>query len=324
MDSLFFLQLILLLLPGISIATPAQPINALFSSAPAANTSNAIAVGAVDPRFRIRSAYTRTPLNEDPCLVVAIQAMGIWSTLPAGLLLIDSAYSDDRFRDIYIATRDPPNLGGIPAQFLTWGTYLAVKDMIEEHGFFKGSFIFSWRDQEVGQLFITNQRPRLSLPGESSSNSLQQRSSTDPLTLVTSASLTHNSSNSSVPDTLSDQNSNFQMHIVRLGQSVPKFDVIMTLFEGLLSMAPHASSTRVSDVIRVKSPLPYEARVEIRPRRMPSPDSPYLTLGYAALALRDIPHQLLLQRHQWAEVSFNILFDDVIVGSGDLFKGRDG
>lgn len=91
----------------------------------------------------------------------------------------------------------------------------------------------------------------------------------------------------------------------------------MALLDGILAVASRTTRAHVPDRIRVQTPAPYGARLLVVPERAVA-GRPYLTFGMVALAIRQIPGNLLLGVGRWVEVRFQIEVDDVVVARGAL------
>ena len=317
-------QAILLVLPSSSFALPAQPILPLGSITTSNNTLNAILGGDWDPRFQVRAMYQDVPIDEDQCLVEAVQVLGEWAQMPPNHPVVEAAYADEHLPNIGITALGPGSGRPVQMRFLTGGLYLGVQDMIETRSFRKALFAIRWDGQLVGSIHIGKPGPGLSLSGDNSTNDLQQKSSPNTLALVAGQGLSRNSSNLSAPDTLSDRNVKIKLDKLNLGQPLPKYDAIMALMTVVFSGSSPTSRERIPfPGLQITAPPPFEARLEVRPDQT-TPQRPYVTLKMVALVTRHIPAILLLQAHRWAEAEFQIEADDVLVATCWLTKSGVG
>ena len=317
-------QVILLVLPRSSFALPAQPILPLGSTTTSNDTLNAVLGGDWDPRFEVRAMYQGVPIDEDQCLVEAVQVLGEWAQMPPSDTLVQAAYADGRLPNIAITALGPDAGRPVQVRFLTGGLYLGIKGMIENRTFKKVLFVIQWDRQVVGSIVIGNPEPGLSLSGDNSTNDLQQKSSPNSLALVASQGFNRNPFNLSVPDTLSGQNVKIKLDKLRLGQPLPKYDAVMALMTVVFSGSSPTSRERILDPgMQITAPPPFEAGLQVRPERTTS-ERPYVTLKMVALVTTSIPAILLLQARQWAELEFQIEVDDVLVATCWLTKGGAG
>ena len=317
-------QVILLVLPSSSFALPAQPVSPLGSITTSNNTFNAILGADWDPRFEVHSVYAEVPIDEDQCLVEAVQILGEWVQMAAGDLVVDAGYKDARLPKIWISVLGPGSGRPIQVRFLTGGLYLGIQGMIESRSFRKALFVIRWDGQLLGSIHITDPRIRLSSSGDNSTIDLRQRSSPNTLALVASQAFNHSSSNLSVPDTLSDENLEITLKILSIGQPLPKYDAIMALMTVVFSGSSPTSRERIPHPgLQITAPAPFEARLQVRPERTTSA-WPYVTLRMVALVTRQIPAVLLLQARRWAEVEFQIEVEGVLVANCWLSKDGVG
>lgn len=325
---------LLLILPSIAFATPAQPINSLALTTATANpgTSNPIGPEPIDPRFNMQPVYRATPLNEDECLVAAVQFLGLLGSDPFTGPEETRNYFDDRLPHVVITPRSPRTGGTVEARFLVWGLYLGLKDMIESNRFRNVQLVLRWEGQIVAFISINKRAapPLLSLPGANSTtnstNILQQRSSSSyPSSTQWNIPTTSTQNTTSftllslLPNTPpSNPGAELSMKIAALpDQPLPKNNIIMALLDGILAVASRTTRAHVPDRIRVQTPAPYGARLLVVPERAVA-GRPYLTFGMVALAIRQIPGNLLLGVGRWVEVRFQIEVDDVVVARGAL------
>ena len=315
-------QVILLVLPRSSFALPAQPILPLGSITTSNDTSNAILGGDWDPRFEVRAMYQEVPIDEDQCLVEAVQVLGEWAQMPPSDTVVQAAYADERLPNVGITALGPDTGRRVQLRFLTGGLYLGIKDMIETRSFKKALFVIQWDGQVVGSIHVANPAPGLSLSGDNSTNDL---SSPNTLALVASQGLIRNPFNLSAPNTLSSQNVKIKLDKLRLGQPLPKYDAIMALMTVVFSGSSPTSRERIPDPgMQITTPPPFEAGLQVRPERRTTSERPYVTLKMVALVTTSIPAILLLQARRWAELEFQIEVDDVLVATCWLTKGGAG
>ena len=311
-------QVLLLVLPSSSSALPAQTLLPLGSITTSNNTLNAILGGDWDPRFQVQAMYQDAPIDEDQCLVEAVQVLGLWAQMPPSDPVVQAAYSDEHLPKIGITALGPS--GGRPVQvrFLTGGLYRGVQGMIENRSFKKVLLAIRWDGQLVGSIHIGSPGPGLSLSGDNSTNDLQQESAPNTL------DLNRNSFNLSAPDPLSDRNVKIKLDKLSLGQPLPKYDAIMALMTVVFSGSSPTSRERIPfPGLQVTAPPPFEARLEVRSDRT-TPQRPYVTLKMVALITRQVPAILLLHARRWAEVEFQIEVDDVLVATCWLTKSGVG
>lgn len=312
---------IFLVLPSFSFATPAQLTNSrdLITTIP--SISNPITVQPVDPRFSMQPVYQAEPLDEDQCLVAAIQLMGLYGSDPFTSPKTTAEYWDNHVPRVVIAPRTTRRDGTMETRFLVWGLYLGIKDMIETNRFNNVQFVLRWDSVVIGGISIKSRTPgQLSLTGEnstSSTNILRRSSSSNLSNLLASENLDGTSSNLSVPTTLSTPNTDFRMEIQPLDTPVPKYSVIMTLLDGILAVASRTTRAQVPDPVEAQPAYPYEAKLQVLPSQTMY-GQPYLTFGIVSLALRQIPAALLLRTGRWVEVSFRIMLNGVLVAQGSL------
>ena len=316
-------QVILLVLPSFGFALPAQPTLPLDSVATGNDTLNADPVGDIDPRFEIEARYEQVPIDEDQCLVEAVQVLEVWAQTPPTDPVVEASYQVGDLPNIYVAALGPGGGRPIQVRFLTWGLYLGIKGMIETRNFKKVFFFLRWERQLVGFIAIGKPEARLSLSGDNSTSDLQQKSSSDSLSLVASQGLNRDSFNLSVPDTLSDQNMQMRLNVLGLGQPLPKYDAIMAIMKVVFSASLPGSHERIQDPVQIAAPPPFEAKLQVRPERRTS-EPPYVTGRMVSAVTSQIPVFLLLQARQWAEVKYQIEIDDVLVATCWLKNGRAG
>ncbi len=312
----------LLMLPSFSLAAPTQPINSLALIAPGPSTVNAIGPEPIDPRFSMQPVYQATRLDEDDCLVAAVQLVGGWGSNPfTQPVQTPISYWDDYVPRVKITIQSPRTRGSIETRFLVWGLYLGVKDMIVMDRFRNVQLVLKWDGQNIGFISIEKRvGPLPSLPGTGSANftsTVRQRS--DSVNLYISGSQNGTSFNIPLQNApSSNANDEMAMKIEALpDKPIPKHTAIMALLEGILTVASRTSRAPVPMIVQVQPPAPYGAKLIILPERMVS-GRPYLTFGMIAIAIRQIPATLLLGAHAWLEVRFRIEVDDVLVARGGL------
>ena len=266
--------------------------------------------------------YEEVPIDEDQCLVEAVQVLGLWAQLPPSDPVVQAAYADEKLPNIGLTALGPGEGRPVQVRFLTGGLYLGIQGMIESRSFNKALFVIRWDGQTVGSIHVASPAPSLS--GNKSTNDLQQKSSPNTLALVASQGMNPNSFNLSVPDTLSDRNVKIKLNNFNLGQPLPKYDAIMALMTVVFSgSSPTARERMPAPGLQITAPPPFEAKFLVRPERTTSA-RPYVTLRMAALVARQVPALLLLQARRWAELEFQIEVDDVLVATCLLTKGGAG
>ena len=314
---------ILLMLPSFGFATSAQPISSLAVTATGSSNSNAIGPQPIDPRFSLLHLYQAVRLNEDHCLVIAVQLLGLLGSDPSATDVEPQEYFDDRLPRVAITIRSARTGGTIEARFLIWGLYLGIKNMIENNRFQSVYFLLRWEEQLVAVITIKVRAVTpLSLPGQnstSSTDSPRRRSPPNQPNPFASGSLDDTSFNVTVPDTSSDPNSELEVEIRVLTEPLPKYNVIMALLDGILAAASYPSSAQVPDPVQVQPPPPYGAKLQVLPTQRPSGE-PRLTFGIVALALRQIPVTLLLAARRWVAVDFRIMVDGSLVATGGISR----
>ena len=314
-----FIQVVSLALPSFVFALPAQPILPLDSITTINDTLDAILGGDWDPRFTVHAMYQNVPLDEDQCLVEAVQVVAEWAQLPPSAPVVEAAYGDHRLPDIGITALGPGDGRPIQVRFLTGGLYLGIQEMIESRTFKKALFAIRWDGHLVGSIHIGNPGPRLSLSGNNATNKVSQTSSPDTLALVASQGLDHNSANLSVPD-----NVRIKLDKLSTGSPLPKYDTIMALMTVVFTASsPTARDPIPHPGLQITAPPPFEANFRVQPERETSA-RPYVTLRMVALISKQIPALLLLQLRQWAELKFEIEVDDVLVATCWLTKHGAG
>ena len=130
----YLLYTVLFLLPSFGFATPAQPISSHGTIAIGPGTSNGVGIGPIDPRLNLTFAYQTNPLDQDQCVVVATQLLGVFSAGPWTYGVGDIQFWDDRFTKVQIRIRAFRG-ETTEARFLIWGLYSGIKDMIETNRF---------------------------------------------------------------------------------------------------------------------------------------------------------------------------------------------
>ena len=307
---------IFLMLPSFGSATPVQTISSLDPNGTGPVSANAIGPEPIDPRFSMQALYQAAPLAEDDCLVAAVQLLGLWGSTPFLSQEPTRVYWDDRFPGVEITSRSPRTGGTMEVRVLVWGLYLGVKDMIEFNKFNSVQFVLRWEEQTVALISIRKRGDLLSLPGEKSIDStnttgmLRKRSSSNQLNIFATENLDGTSFNLSVPK--------MSVKVIPLGnRPLPKYNFIMAILDGILAVASRATLVTVSEPVQVQPPAPYGAKLWVVPERA-TPGQPSLTFGILALALRQMPAFLLLRVHQWVEVDFEILFDEIMMARGAL------
>ena len=321
---ILFFQVILLLLPSSSFALPAQPILTLGSITTSNNTLNAILGPDWDPRFGVQVLYQEVPIDEDQCLVEAVQVLGEWALMSPNDPVVEAAYSDEHLPNIGITALGPGQGRPVLVRFLNGGLYLGVQAMIEHRSFKKALFVIRWDGQLVGSIHIGAPGSRLSLSGDNSTNNIRQRSSSDTLALVSSQGVNRNSSNLSVSDILGGRDVRVKLDKLSLGQPLPKYDAIMAFMTVVFSGASPTARKRIPyPGLTITSPPPFNARLRVWPERATSA-MPYVNIRVVALVTRQIPAILLLQSRRWAEVKFQIEVDDVLVATCWLTKDEAG
>ena len=316
----------MLLLPTFSFASPAQPLNSLaLTSTTSRNPANPVGPSPIDPRFAMQPLYEAVDLDEDHCLVATVQFMGLLGSARSDEPFPTKTYFDDRFPNVEIANHSPRTGGTIEARFLVWGLYLGVKDMIVTDRFKNVQFVLRWEGQIVGIITIRNQAgPRSLLSGTNSTTDMERRSSSSSSNqlhnLSASESLDGTSFNLSIPNTLSTPNTLVTVRTEFLDELLPKTSIIMALMEGILAVASQLPRARVLDPVHAEPAFPYDATLEVLPV-LTRHGEEYLTFGIVALAIRQIPAALLLQKGEWVEVEFRILVEGTLVARGDLLQG---
>lgn len=316
---------ILLVLPSLSFATPARPINSLL---PNATDPLLVNIGSepIDPRFSMQPLYQAVPLAEDDCLVAAVQLLGLWGSKPFTGQEPTITYWDDYFPRVVIISRSPGAGGAIEVRFLVWGLYLGLKDMIESHRFRNVQLVLRWEGQVVALISIKKRQSLLSAPGENLINAtnvtnvLRQRSSLNQLDLFTSEILNGASFNRSVPITASADVEMAVKVFPSVNRPLSKYSLIMAILDGILAVASHLTRAPLVVPVQIQTPAPYGANLRVVPERTIL-GPPHLTFGFVALALRQIPAGLLLRVHQWVEINFEVLISDVLVGRGAIAGG---
>ena len=312
----------LLMLPSFSLAAPAQSSNSLALVTTGPSIVDAIGPEPIDPRFSMEPIYLTTPLDEDDCLVAAVQLIGGWGSNPfTQREQTPISYWDDYVPRVQITIQSPRTTASIETRFLVWGLYLGVKDMIATNRFRNVQFVLKWDGQNIGFISINKRTgPLSSLPATVSANftsTLRQRS--DSVTLPVSGSQNLTSFNILLQNAPSSpSNDEMAMKIEALpDKPMPKHTIIIALLEGILTVASRTSRAPVPMIVQVQPPAPYGAKLIILPERMVS-GRPHLTFGMIAFAIRQIPATLLLGAHAWLEVRFRIEVDDVLVARGGL------
>ena len=305
-----------LMLPSFGFATPTQAFNSLGPNGTGSLSANDIGPEPIDIRFSMQAFYQGVSLAEDDCLVAAVQLLGLWGSTPFLSQEPTRVYWDDRFPHVEISSRSPRTGGTMEVRCLVWGLYLGVKNMIESNRFQNVQFVLRWEWQIVAMISIRKRGGPLSLPGEKSINStnttniLRQRSSSNQLNIFATENLDGISFNLSIPS--------MSVKVVPLGsRPLPKYNFIMAILDGILAVASRATISTIPEPVQVQPPAPYGAKLRVVPERA-TPGQPSLTFGMVALALRQIPACLLLRVHQWVEVDFEILFDEVLKARGAL------
>ena len=317
-------QVILLLLPSSSFALPAQPILPLDSITTSNETLNAILGGDWDPRFEVRVMYQEIPIDEDQCLVEAVQVLGQWALMSPNDPVVEAAYLDNRLPNIGITALGPGQGKPILVRFLTGGLYLGLQAMIEHRSFKKALFVIRWDGQVVGSIHIGRPGSRLSLSGDNSTTNMQQKPSPDALALVSSQGLNRNLSNLSVSDILAGKNVRVKLDKMSLGLPLPKYDAIMAFMTIVFSASSPTARERIPyPGLQITAPPPFDAKLRVWPERATS-ERPYVTIRVVALVATQIPAILLLQVRQWAEVKFQIEVDDVLVATCWLTRNGAG
>ena len=323
MYALFF-QAILLLLPSYTFALPAQPTLPLDVTPTINDTLNAILGPDWDPRFGVQVMYQEVPIDEDQCLVEAVQVLGEWAIMSPNDPVVEAAFSDERLSNIGITALGPGQGRPILVRFLTGGLYLGLQAMIEHRSFKKALFIIRWDGRLIGSIHIGRPGSRLSLSGDNSTNNIQQKSSPATLALVSSQGLNSNSSNLSIPEILFDRNVRVKLDKISLGHPLPKYDVIMASMTVVFSgSSPTAREQIQYPGLLISSPPPFSARLRVWPERATS-ERPFVTIRIVALVTKQIPAILLLQARRWAEVKFQIEIDDILVATCWLTKDGAG
>lgn len=278
------------------------------------------------PRFAMQPLYEAVDLDEDHCLVATVQFMGLLGSARSDEPFPTKTYFDDRFPNVEIANHSPRTGGTIEARFLVWGLYLGVKDMIVTDRFKNVQFVLRWEGQIVGIITIRNQAgPRSLLSGGTNSTAdMQRRSSSSSSSqlhnLSASESLDGTSFNLSMPNTLSALDTHVTIRTEFLDKLLPKTSIIITLMEGILAVASQLPRARVLDPVHAEPAFPYDATLEVLPV-LTMHGEEYLTFGIVALAIRQIPAALLLQKGEWVEVEFRVLVEGTLVARGDLLQG---
>ena len=321
---ILFFQMILLVLLSSSCALPAQPVQPLGSITTINDTLNAILGGDWDPRFEVQAMYKEEPIDEDQCLVEAVQVLGEWTLMSPNAPVVEAKFSDERLPDIGITALGPGRGRAVPVRFLAGGLYFGMQGMIETRNFKKVLFLIRWDGQLVGSIHIGKPGPRLSLSGDNSTSNARQKSSPNTLALIASQDLNRNSFNLSVPDTLSGRNVKVKLDNLRLGRPLPKYDATIAFMTVVFSASSPTARERIPyPGVQITTPPPFEAKFQVQSERTTS-EMPYVTLRVVALVTRQIPAILLLQARRWAEVKFEIEVDDVLVATCMLTKDGAG
>ena len=311
---------ILLMLPCFGFASPAQPLNALSLTDPAALMANTIGPAPIDSRFTMQPFYQGQPLVEDDCLVAAVQLLGLWGADQLTMQEPVSRYLDDRFPRVFIETRSLSTSRTTEARFLVWGLYLGLKGMITSRRFESVKLVLRWERRVIAQISI---QPRQiqgqpSLPGEmsfNSTNTLQERSSFSPFNLSADEAIGRTSFNFSVPPTPSNPTVEMDVAFQPLDRPLPKYNFIMAIIGGILAAGSLTPRAQLSESVRVQVPPPFGAKLLLVPLSGAS-GQPYLTYGIVASALRQVPTGMLLQVHAWVETRIVILLDGIPVAQG--------
>lgn len=308
------------MLPCFGFALPAQPVNSLSLTDPAALTTNAIGPVPIDPRFTMQAFYQAQPLVENDCLVAAVQILGIWGSDPLNMQEPDATYSTDYFPRVQIESRSLSTGGTTEARFLVWGLYLGLKDMMTTRRFQRVKFVLRWEGRIFAQIEISPRtvQGQLSSPGEmpfNSTDTLQERSSS-PFNLSASEAIGQTSFNFSVPPTPSNPGGETTVEITPLDRPLPKYSFIMAILEGILAGGSETPRARLRDSVRAEVGPPFNSRLVLAPL----PGTSYMTYGILARALRQIPSGMLQRQYPWVESNIKVMLNGVSVGQGAVLN----
>ena len=311
-----------LLLSTFGFASP-TPVNTSNPTVASLDTSTTISPEPIPPEFSMTPIYSAVSLDEDHCLCVAVQYLGILGSGPFSEPLQTKSYWDDHLPFVVITNRSPQTEGSVEARFLIWGTYLGIKDMIESRQFKNVNFVLRWEGKIVGIVSIKSRLAPspLLLPGRRNSSDVLQRrvfSSPDQLHLYQSESLNGTSFNQSAL-LASSRNVEVEFGCQALDEPVPKYSTIMALMEGILTVAPRMTRHRLRETVQVQLPAPYSVRLQVLPVQEGFVE-PYVTYGIVATQIRQIPALLYLTAHRWAAVKFYISLDGNEVAKGGISR----
>ena len=316
---------ILLMLPCFGFASPAQPINSLSLTNPAALTAvNPIGPVPIDPRFTMQPFYQPQPLVENDCIVTAVQLLGLFGSDPLTFQEPVQRYTERLFPHVLIENRSISPSGATEARFLVWGLYLGLKDMLTSRRFQRVKFVLRWEGRVIAQIEIMPRDPpgQLSLPGEMSFNStdtLQERSSSSPFNLSASEAIGRTSFNFSIPPTPSNPRSEMAIAIAPSDRPLPKYSFIMAILEGILAGGSLTPRARLPEPAQAEVGAPFNSRLVMAP--LPGTyGMPYMTYGTLALALRQIPAAMLQQQYPWVECNIKVMIDNISVGQGAVLN----
>lgn len=302
----------------LSSAATIPPIQSIDASTNHVLSPNVTTVGAIDPRFHVRTNFQDVDVKEDDCVMNIIIAMGILARSFAEPVT-GRTFRDERYPGCFIQTRSSARGSMIEARFLIWGLYSGIKPMIRNGNWKLAEFALLWEGRLVGFIsFGTATTAPYTLQASQSSVVQSRRSTTaSPDSLAISSHINPPPGNSSTP------NPSFFIDVepTVYGESVPKSSVFLAVLECLLYLAPEPTSDALLPLN--VHPRPHDVDLRMWPVPQPGPGDLLLDNGVAGLGLSTIPSKFIAAgREQWAEVGFEYRLNGILVGRGSIMKYR--
>ena len=305
----------------LAIGSPPQSLSTSFTNAPLVNAT-ALDAG-IDPRFGFKILFGETDLPKTPCLMNIVELLARYAEHDwlskvgprNGVVLPE-------YPQIEIAVIPAPPAKSVEVRAAVWGIWVAIRDMISNHGFHEAEMEILWELQVVAYIYIT-------LPMDLKIASQNGTVSTDKsLTLLPGSNMTTGGNldisniTDDSPDALDTGSFSWQPLFGPTAKILTVFEVFLTVMAGLKNAASHGASDKVLGPYASAATDVYaNVQFYIHKRRSPRTKPPYFQYIHIIKALRLVP-AYMLEKKRFSELFFTMDVDGIPVGEGYLEKGH--
>lgn len=212
-------------------------------------------------------------------------------------------------QDVYISIAGPLMTSESPVavrKYVLWGVYKVAHSMVAHSDFRPRNYEMFWQGTLVGFIsFINGPRSALAVAGGSANETrtaVQQGRSSISRNTLPLASPAHLDA--------TEVEITFRIH----GHSMAESNVFMTLFTGLLKVAPLNASEPVLQFLVNTRPFNTVLSFEGQPGLYP--DQPYFEYRYLVEMLLQLPGWVLRNQFRFAETEMVVTVNDKTVGAG--------